>query len=172
MTDLPEDLFTLIYRRAPTEQDRARLLAVKAGLGLSPRDEIWPVLMVLDYYERAIRSSRIETLRDVELVLDELKAIPERAGPIASAEAQKAIARIIKDASEEIARTAAQRTITTADRISRRQFIVAAIVGALIAVCLAGAAAWGMYLSLEARGLCAEPPFLTGDGRVGCFIQR
>lgn len=172
MTDLPEDLFTLIYRRAPTEQDRARLLAVKAGLGLSPRDEMWPVLMVLDYYERAIRSSRIETLRDVERVLDELKAIPERAGPIASAEAQQAIARIIKDASEEIARTAAQKTITTADRISRRQFIVAAIVGALIAVCLAGAAAWGMYLSLEARGLCAEPPFLTGDGRVGCFIQR
>lgn len=172
MTDLPEDLFTLIYRRAPTQQDRSRLLAVKAGLGLSPRDELWPIIMALDHYNRAIQSGRLDTLRDVERVLDELKAIPERAGPIASAAAQKAVARIIRDASEEIARTAAQRSITTADRISRRQFIVAAIVGALIAVCLAGAAAWGMYLLLEARGLCAEPPFLTGDGRVGCFIQR
>ena len=68
---------------------------------------------------------------NVERVLDALKAIPERVGPIASAEAQKAIARIIKDASEEIARTAAQKSITTADRISRRQLIVAAVVGAL-----------------------------------------
>ena len=172
MTGIPEDLFTQIYRRAPTEQDRARLLAVKAGLGLSPRDELWPVIMVLDYYDRAIRSGRIDTLRDVERVLDELKAIPKRAGPIAGAEAQKAIARIIKDASEEIARTAAQRSITTSDRISRRQFIVAAIVGALLAVCLAGAAAWGMYLFLEARGLCAEPPGRARDGSIVCFVQQ
>lgn len=172
MTDLPEDLFTQIYRRAPTEQDRARLLAVKAGLGLSPRDEMWPVMLVLDHYERTIRSGRTATLRDVERVLDALKSVPDRAGPIATAEAQKAIARIIENASDQIARDSVQKSTTTADRISRRQFIVAAIVGALIAVCLAGAAAWGMYLLLEARGLCAEPPFLTGDGRVGCFIQR
>ncbi|WP_375700291.1 hypothetical protein [Pseudophaeobacter sp. TrK17] len=172
MTDIPEDLFTLIYRRAPTEQDRARLLAVKAGLGLSPRDEMWPVMLVLDHYERTIRSGRTATLRDVERVLDALKSVPDRAGPIATAEAQKAIARIIENASDQIARDSVQKSTTTADRISRRQFIVAAIVGALIAVCLAGAAAWGMYLLLEARGLCAEPPFLTGDGRVGCFIQR
>lgn len=172
MTELPEDLFTQIYRRAPTAQDRARLLGVKAGLGLSPRDELWPVIMVLDYYDRAIRSGRIDTLRDVERVLDALKAIPERVGPIASAEAQKAIARIIKDASEEIARTAAQQSITTADRISRRQLIVAAVVGALVAACLAGTTAWGMYLFLEARGLCAEPPFLTDGGQIGCFVQR
>ena len=172
MTDIPEDLFTQIYRRAPTEQDRARLLAVKAGLGLSPRDEMWPVMLVLDHYERTIRSGRTATLRDVERVLDALKSVPDRAGPIATAEAQKAIARIIENASDQIARDSVQKSTTTADRISRRQFIVAAIVGALIAVCLAGAAAWGMYLLLEARGLCAEPPFLTGDGRVGCFIQR
>ncbi|MEO3480538.1 hypothetical protein AAFO90_23135 [Phaeobacter sp. CAU 1743] len=172
MTDIPEDLFTLIYRRAPTEQDRARLLAVKAGLGLSSRDELWPVLMVLDYYERAIRSGRIDTLRDVERVLDELKAIPERAGPIATAEAQKAIARIIKDASKEIARTAAQRSITTADRISRRQLIVAALVGALSAACLAVAAAWGTYIVLDARGICAEPPGRARDGSIVCFVER
>jgi len=172
VSDFPEDLFAQIYRRAPTEQDRARLLAVKAGLGLSRRDELWPVIMVLDFYDRAIRSGRAATLRDVQRVLDELKAIPERAGPIAEAEARKAIARIIEEASDKIARDASQKSITTADRISRRQFIVAAIVGALIAVCFAGAAAWGMYVLLEARGLCAEPPFLTGDGKVGCFIQR
>lgn len=167
----PEDLFAQIYRRAPTADDRARLMAVKAGLGLSPRDELWPVILVLDHYDRAIRSGRAATLRDVDRVLDALKSVPDRVGPIAAAEAQKTIARLIERASDQIARDAAQKSITTADRISRRQFIVAAVVGALIAVCLAGAAALGMYLFLEARGLCAEPPFLTNDGRVGCFIQ-
>lgn len=172
MSDFPEDLFAQIYRRAPTEQDRARLLAVKAGLGLSPRDELWPVILVLDHYDRAIRAGRAASLRDVERVLDALGSVPEGVGPIAEAEAQKAIARIIEEASDKIARAASQKSITTTDRISRRQFIVAAIIGALIAACLAGAAAWGMYVLLEARGLCAEPPFLTGDGKVGCFIQR
>ena len=172
MTGLPEDLFTQVYRRTPTDDDRARLLAVKAGLGLSARDELWPLALVLDHYDQAIRSGRAATLRDVQRVLDELQAIPERAGPIAEAEARKAIARIIEAASDKIARDASRKSITTADRISRRQFIVAAIVGALIAACFAGAAAWGMYVLLEARGLCAEPPFLTGDGKVGCFIQR
>lgn len=172
MTGFPEDLFTQIYRRALTEDDRDRLLRVKAGLDLSPRDELWPVIMVLDYYDRAIRSGRIDTLRYVERVLDELQAIPDRAGPIASAEAQKAIARIIEQTSDKIARNAAQKSITTADRISRRQLIVAAVVGALVAACLAGTTAWGMYLFLEARGLCAEPPFLTDGGQIGCFVQR
>lgn len=172
MTDIPEDLFTQIYRRAPTEQDRSRLLAVKAGLGLSPRDEMWPVMLVLDHYERTIRSGRTATLRDVERVLNELKAIPERAGPIASAEAQKAIARIIENASEEIARTAAQRSITTADRISRRQLIVAAVIGALSAASIAAAAAWGTYVVLDARGLCAEPPGRARDGSTVCYVEQ
>lgn len=172
MTDFPEDLFTQIYRRAPTDDDRARLMRVKAGLGLSSRDELWPIMLALDNNERTIRAGRAAIMHDVERVLDDLESIPDRAGPIAAAEAQKAIARLIEQASDKIARNAAQKSITTADRISRRQFIVAAVVGALMAVCLAGAAAWGMYILLEARGLCAEPPFLTGNGRVGCFTQR
>lgn len=172
MTAFPEDLFTQIYRRAPTDDDRARLLAVKAGLGLSSRDELWPIMLALDHNERTIRAGRAAIMYDVDRVLDDLKSIPDRAGPIAAAEAQKAIARLIEQASDKIAREAAQKSITTADRISWRQFIVATIVGALLAVCLAGGAAWGMFLFLQARGLCAEPPFLTDVGRVGCFVLR
>ncbi len=172
MTGFPQDLFTQIYRRAPTDDDRARLLGVKAALGLSPRDELWPVILVLDHYDRAIRSGRAATLRDVQRVLDDLKSVPDRAGPIASAEAQKAIARIIEEASDRIARAAAQKSITTTDRISRRQFITAAVVGALIALCLAGAAAWATYLVLGARGLCAERPVRTQAGFLVCYVQQ
>ena len=81
MTKLPVDLFIQVYRRAPTEQDRARLMAVKAGLGLSPRDELWPVILVLDHYDRAIRAGRAATLKDVQRVLDAMNDIPDRAGP-------------------------------------------------------------------------------------------
>lgn len=172
MSDFPEDLFTQIYRRAATEQDRTRLMRIKAGLGLSPRDELWPVILVLDHYDRAIKAGRVASLRDVERVLDALNAIPERAGPIAEAEAQKAIARIIEEASEKIARLSSQKSITTADRISQRQLIVAAVVGTLSAACLAAAAAWGTYVVLDARGICAEPPGLTRGGSVACFVQR
>ena len=172
MTAFPEDLFTQLYRRAPTDDDRARLLAVKAGLGLSSRDELWPIMLALDHNERTIRAGRAAIMRDVDRVLGDLKSIPDRAGPIANAEAHKAIARLIEQASDKIAKASAQKSITTADRISRRQFIAAAVVGALIAVCLAGAAAWGMYLILEARGLCAEPPGRARDGSIVCFVQR
>lgn len=172
MTDLPEDLFTQLYRRAPTEEDRTRLVAIKAGLGLSPRDELWPLILVLDHYDHAIRSGRAATVKEIRGVLAELKAVPDRAGPIASAEARKAIAQIIEQASDKIARASTQKSITTADRISRRQLIVAAVVGALSAACLAAAAAWGTYLVLDARGLCAEPPGLTQEGSVACIVQR
>jgi hypothetical protein len=172
MTDLPEDLFTQIYRRAPTDEDRTRLLATKAGLGLSPRDELWPVLLVLDHYDRRIRAGHAATLLNLERVLEDLRAVPERAGPIADAEARKAIARLIDDASEKIARAATQTASATADRASRRKLIVAAIVGAISAACLAAAGAVGMYLFLEARGLCAEPPGRVGDGSIACIVQR
>lgn len=172
MTALPEDLFTQIYRRAPTEHDRTRLMGIKAGLGLSPRDELWPVILVLDHYDRAIRAGRLATLRDVERVLGELVTIPDRAGPIAEAEARKAIARIVEQASDRIAREASQKSITTADRISRHQLVVAAVVGALSAACLAAAAAWGTYVVLDARGLCTEPPGPTRGGSVACIVER
>ena len=172
MTDLPDDLFAQIYGRAPTEEDRTRLMGIKAGLGLSPRDELWPVILVLDHYDRAIRSGRAATVKEAKDVLAELKTVPERAGPIANAEAQKAIARLIEEASNKIARASVQKSITTADRISRRQLIVAALLGALSAACLAVAGAVGMYLVLEARGLCAEPPGPTRKGSVACIVER
>lgn len=38
--DIPETLFEQIYRRAPSQADKDRLLGVKASLGLSDRDEL------------------------------------------------------------------------------------------------------------------------------------
>ena len=44
MTDNPEDLFYYLYKRAPSQADMDRLIAVKSLLGLSTRDELWPLI--------------------------------------------------------------------------------------------------------------------------------
>lgn len=172
MTDFPEDLFTQVYRRAPTGEDQTRLLAVKAALGLSSRDEFWGVIMALDHYEQSIRAGRTASVKEVKALLAAVEEIPEKAGPIAAAEAQKAIARLIEDASNKIARASAQKSITTADRISRRQWVVAMIAGGIAGLLMAAAGATAMYLVLDARGICVEPPFRTQNGIAGCFVER
>lgn len=172
MTDFPDNLFQQLYKRAPNDTDRDRLIAVKAGLGLSPRDEMWPVIMTLDHYAVTNQSARNAAIKEMRLVLDALKDIPEKAGPIASAEAQKAIAKLIGQASDKIAQASAEKSITTADRISKRRFIIAAIAGALVASAIAMAAAVAMYLVLNARGICAEEPAAARDGSLVCYVDR
>ena len=171
MTDFPEDLFQQLYKRAPNDTDRDRLIAVKAGLGLSPRDEMWPVIMTLDHYAATNQSARNATIKEMRLVLDALKDIPERAGPIASAEAQKAIAKLIGQASDKIAQAAAEKSITTADRISKRQFTVAGIIGGILAAVITVAGALAMYLVLQAQGICSEAAVVQ-DGVEYCVIDR
>lgn len=171
MTDFPDDLFQQLYRRAPNDADRDRLIAVKAGLGLSPRDEMWPVIMTLDHYAAANQSARNATVKEIHVILDVLKEIPEKAGPIASAEAQKAIAKLIAQTSDKIAQTSAEKSITTADRISKRQFIVASIVGGILAAVIAIAGALAIYLVLQAQGICSEAPVVQ-DGIEYCVLDR
>ena len=172
MTAFPEDLFTQIYRRALTAEDRTRLLAIKAGLGLSPRDEMWPVILVLDHYDTSIRAGRSATVKEINSLVDNLKSISEKAGPIADAEARKAIANLIEEASDKIAKASATKSMTTADRISKQKLIVSAITGATIATLLASAGAATMYLLLDARGICAEAPVETRSGALACIVER
>ena len=171
MTDFPEDLFQQLYRRTPGDADRERLMSVKGALGLSSRDEMWPVIMTLDHYAATNQSARNATIKEMRLVLDALKDIPESAGPIASAEAQKAIAKLIGQASDKIAQAAAEKSITTADRISKRQFILASIVGGILASVIAIGGALAMYVLLQAHGICSEYPVIQ-DGVEYCVLDR
>jgi hypothetical protein len=171
MTDFPEDLFSQLYKRTPGEADRERLTSVKAALGLSSRDEMWPVIMVLDHYNRTISAGRSATVKEVKELLQSLKAVSESAGPIAEAEAQKAIQRLIGDASNKIAKASAEKSITTADRISKQQIIVATITGGLITIAVAVTAAAAMYLFLSKQGICSETPFMQNATQY-CVVDR
>ena len=170
MSKFREDLFMQIYMRAPTDEDRARLIGVKAALGLSSNDEFWGVTIALDHYDRSIRAGRAATVQEVKALLSELKAIPERAGPIAEATARKAVAKIIEDASNKIAQATGEKSITTADRISKRQWINAMIAGSLVGATLILLGVGATYLVLDKQGICAEPPFTTKNGERVCFL--
>lgn len=47
---LPEDRFKAFLGRLPTAGDRQRLEKVRAGLGISPNDAVWDVMIALDYH--------------------------------------------------------------------------------------------------------------------------
>ena len=171
MSDFPEDLFQQLYRRAPTDVDRDRLVAAKSSLGLSARDEMWPVIMTLDHYTATNQSARNATIKEMKVVLEALKAVPASAGPVAIAEAQKAVATAVEEAAEKIAKVAVQKSETRADRISKRKLIVAMVVGATIAAAIAAASAVATYFVLDAKGICAEPVVLQGTTEV-CIVDR
>lgn len=171
--DLPEDLFTFFYKRAFSDADRDRLKTIKAGLGLSGRDELWPLIITLDHYTRTNITARDEQRQETRRVLAALKAIPEDAGPIAHAQAAKAVEKAVDRAATEIARVSVSRSQQRADRISKRQFIVAGIVGAVVATAFAGLGAVAMWAYLKSGvGICMQPPGPTADGGFACYVAR
>lgn len=172
MTDFPEDLFQQLYKRTPNDADRDRLIAVKSAMGLSPRDEMWAIIMTLDHYAATSQSARAASLKEVRAVLEALRKVPEEAGPIATAQAQKAVGEMIDKAADRISKVAVEKSKTRADRISKKQLITASIAGALIACCVAAAAAAATYFVIDARGICAEEPGKTKDGSLVCYVRR
>lgn len=172
MTDFPEDLFAQVYKRAPNDQDREHLLSVKAALGLSSRDEMWNLILVLERYIATITSGRLATIREINKLLEEMRDIPDKLGPVADAAAQQAIQRIIDKASDKIATESARKSVTTADRISRTQFTVAAIAGCISTCVVAAATATALYFILDSRGICAENQIRMDDGVRICVISR
>lgn len=171
MSEIPEDLFAQLYRRAPTDADRDRLISVKAALGLSTRDEMWPVIITLDHYAAANQAARSATIKEIKSVIDTLKNVSQAAGPIAEREARKVIDTMIDDAADKIAKVAVKKSETRADRITKRQLVTALICGGLAGSALAATGAGLMYLYLDASGICSERP-VTQDGVTFCVQER
>jgi hypothetical protein len=169
--EFPEDLFQQTYRRAPTDEDRDRLISVKASLGLSARDELWPLILVLDHHASTSAAARSATVKEVKEVLQALKSVPEQAGPIAAAEAHKAIAKAVDEAADKIAKVAVKRSQTRAELLSKSQYLVTAIMGALLAVCLVAVGATTAWRLQEGRGVCSEPATVQ-NGIEYCVIDR
>lgn len=171
MPEFPEELFSQLYRRAPTDVDRDRLLSVKASLGLSARDELWPLILALDHYTSTSQAARSATVKEAKYVIEALKEIPQKAGPIAAAEAQKAISKAVDQAADKIAKVSVTRTQAHAERLSKSQYITMLIAGAALAITLTFLGSFGTYQFLKMTGICAEDPEIQ-NGIEFCVVDR
>lgn len=169
MDDFPKDLFQQLYLRSPNDADRNRLVAIKSNLGLSSHDEMWALIMTLDHYAAINQAARNIMIKEINVVLDQIKKIPERAGPVALAEAHKAIAQTVDGAAERISQLTVKKSETLAGRISKRQLMTAAIIGALITCAVAAAASTATYFFLDAYGICGSSIVMTETGPA-CFL--
>ncbi len=170
--DIPEFIFEQMYRRAPTEADRSRLLGVKTGLGLSARDELWPFILTLDYYSASTAAARCEILQIVKAIPDEARAAAKSIEEAAGKKVEDAVALAVEKGADKISRVMVERTGATADKVPATQRIWAYLAGAGLAlafICLGAGLAW---LYIEAKiGVCREPPVRNQDGSVVCYAK-
>lgn len=171
MADIPVTLFDQIYGRAATAADRDRLVRVKAGLGLSEQDELWPVLMVLDHYSATTTAARADILKAMAAMPGNLDNSMRAMEKSAGRRAEAAVAQAVTDGVEKLSRLVVERTLKAAEDISARQKIIARIMGGLLALAFAAAGGVGTHVYLASRvGICAEPPGVAKDGRWVCYV--
>jgi len=169
---IPTSLFEQIFGRAPTQDDRHRLLGIKSALGLSDRDELWPIIMTLDHYTRVNVSAKRQVLEAVDRLPTTIKTTVSNIESHAKAETDVATAAAIERGTDKLQRVIVRRAQETEDRISRRQMIVAASIGAVVAlVCLAVGAGLGYYAAISLNDICSTDPVPSINQRVGCFID-
>lgn len=173
MTEFSETLFQQVYGRAATTADRDRLVRVKAGLGLSEQDELWPVLMVLDYYSATTTAARADILKALANMPGTFDASMRAMEASAGRRAEAAVAQAVTDGAEKLSRLVVARTLRAAEDITARQKIVAGLVGAFLALGFIALGGSGAYFYLESRvGICAEPPGLARNGRPACYVAE
>ena len=171
MADLPATLFQQLYGRTATSADRDRLIRIKAGLGLSAQDELWPVLMVLDHYSATTTAARADILKALATLPGTLDASMRDMEKAAGRRAEAAVAEAVMAGVESLTRVVVERTLKTAEAIGTRQKIVAGVTGGLLALVFAVAGGVGTHIYLASRvGICAEPPGVAKDGRWVCYV--
>lgn len=173
MPKYPENLFAQIYERASTKAERARLMRIKAALGLSDRDEFWPLLLVLDHYLQWIEAARRALVADVDNAIIKHAHLMKQAGGLADEKASRAVAKAIAESTDKIAAISEAAIQSRADEMSNRALRRAALLGGALAVCLMGAAALVTYGVMALNGICAGPDrYLTPSGPQVCEVTR
>jgi len=173
MADIPASRFQELYGRAMTTADRNRLIRVKAALRLSENDELWPILMTLDHYSATTAAARVEILKALATLPETLNASLALLEQAAGRKADAAIARAVETGIDKLSRVVVTRSQTTADNVSGRQKITAAIIGGLLALVFMGVGGAGAYFYVDSQiGICVDPARMTPGGRLACYVER
>ena len=172
MSDVPENLFEFLYRRMPTEEEKDRLLRIKEALGLSKRDEFWPLILVLEYYTRFFIAAGFYLVKAVREETQKLEKILQRSGSLAETHARAAVARAIDESAELIAKRAGDAVEQRADLLSKRAWMRGAMLGGAFGVGLMVIGAAATYGVIALHGICDGSERLRGpQGAPACYVK-
>lgn len=173
MNDHPEELFYYLYKRAPSQADLDRLIAVKSLLGLSTRDELWPLILTLDHYSQTHIRARAQLVKEVNAEITRFEKIMAQSDRVAQIKAQKAVETMIDKSAAQIAEAAIKKATIPSALLAKQKLTSGIFIGALLGVLFIGIGAGLMYFWLLNQGICDGPPNLqTSDGTIGCVVQR
>ena len=173
MSDLPENLFEFLYSRMPTEEEKVRLLKIKEALGLSKRDEFWPLILVLEYYTRIFVAARFYLVKAVRKETQKLEKILQRSGSLAETHARTAVALAINESAELIAKRAGDAVEQRADLLSKRAWMRGAMWGGALGVGMMVIGAAAAYGVVALHGICDGSERLRDtQGASVCYVKR
>lgn len=172
MSDLPENLFEYVYGRMPDEEDKARLLRIKEALGLSKRDEFWPLILVLEYYTRLFIAAGFYLVKAVRKETQKLEKILQKSGSLAETHARTAVARAINESAELIAKRAGDAVEQRADLMSKRAWMRGAMLGGALGVGLMVIGAAATYGVIALHGICdGSERHRDTQGASVCYVK-
>lgn len=172
MSDVPENLFEFLYRRMPTEEEKARLLRIKEALGLSKRDEFWPLILVLEYYTRIFVAARFQLVKAVKKETQKLEKILQKSGSLAETHARAAVARAIDESAEQIAKRAGDAVEQRADLLSKRAWMRGAMLGGALGVGMMVIGAAATYGVVALHGICdGSERHRDTQGASLCYVK-
>lgn len=172
MSDLPENLFEKVYGRMPSEEEKIRLLRIKEALGLSKRDEFWPLLLVLEYYTRFFLAARRHLVKAVNKEIRKLEKILQRSGSLAETQARAAVAQAIDQSAEQIAKRAGDAVEQRADLLSKRAWMRGAMLGGALGVGMMVIGAAATYGAIALHGICdGSERHRDTQGASVCYVK-
>lgn len=173
MSDLPENLFEFLYSRMPTEEEKVRLLKIKEALGLSNRDELWSLFVVLEYYNGSFLAARRHLVKAVREETQKLEKILQKSGSLAETHARTAVAQAIDQSAEQIAKRAGDAVEQRADLLSKRAWMRGAMLGGALGVGMMVIGAAATYGVFALHGICDGSERLRDtQGASVCYVKR
>jgi predicted trehalose synthase len=173
MSDIPSDLFHHFYNRAPTDQERSRLMAVKAHIGLSSNDELWPFIIMQDHYTQSHILARAKLVKEVNAEVTRFEKIMAQSDRVAQIKAQKAVETMIDKSAAQIAEAAIEKATIPSALLAKQKLTSGIFIGALLTLIFTAIGAGLMYFWLFTQGVCeSSERRLNGDARLTCVVQR
>ena len=147
----PEQSFSKLLGRQPTDKERARLYRVRDALGLQDNDALWLILMALESYDTLYREIPEKIAQQARDTLRDARKAFAAAAERESAKAQRLLAAQV-----------AHTSVKIANRIAARPADIPWITTTMACVVFYG----GVCMAAGYKLASTEPPFWATHGKA------